>query len=211
MPVLLISTLDTPRFCRRRVRMLCLPWDALDWYGPAGCRTEFLHRLTDLETAAPEKEPLECGRTKRVLRPVRKSSQGSYNSVKDEKTTMVHWHGWQILLIDNSCKQKAQLRLMKIEIARCNLAGGEKSFVGVVWPQFDHNRNETSWHQTKQNEKTNLKIGDIAYSMCRFTQCVREWSTMGFKRPWVRFSPLGPNRNDPNLFPIGDGFGLFVF
>ena len=30
--VLLISTLDTPRFCRRRVRMLCLPWDALDWY-----------------------------------------------------------------------------------------------------------------------------------------------------------------------------------
>ena len=34
--------------------------------------------------------------------------------------------------IDNSCKQKAQLRLMKIEIARCNLAGGERSFVGVV-------------------------------------------------------------------------------
>ena len=28
--------------------------------------------------------------TKRVLRPVRKSSQGSYNSVKDEKTTMIH-------------------------------------------------------------------------------------------------------------------------
>ena len=32
MPVLLISTLDTPRFCRNRVRTLCLPWDALDWY-----------------------------------------------------------------------------------------------------------------------------------------------------------------------------------
>ena len=26
------DTLDTPRFCRRRVRTLCLPWDALDWY-----------------------------------------------------------------------------------------------------------------------------------------------------------------------------------
>ena len=34
MPVLLISTLETPRFCRRRVRTLCLPWDALDWYSP---------------------------------------------------------------------------------------------------------------------------------------------------------------------------------
>ena len=32
MPVLLISTLATPRFCRRRVRTLCLPWDVLDWY-----------------------------------------------------------------------------------------------------------------------------------------------------------------------------------
>lgn len=40
----------------------------------------FWHRLTDLETAAPEKEPLECGRTKRVLRPVRKNSQGSCDS-----------------------------------------------------------------------------------------------------------------------------------
>ena len=27
-----MSMLDTPRFCRNRVRTLCLPWDALDWY-----------------------------------------------------------------------------------------------------------------------------------------------------------------------------------
>ena len=32
----------------------------------------------------------ECGRTKKVLLPVRKSSQGSYGCVKDEKTTMIH-------------------------------------------------------------------------------------------------------------------------
>ena len=24
-------------------------------------------------------------------------------------------------------------------------------------------------------------------------------------------APGGPNKNNPNLFPIGDGFGLFVF
>ena len=49
--------------------------------------------MTDLETAAPEKEPLECGRTKRVLRPVRKSSQGSYGCVKDENGKVVEVHG----------------------------------------------------------------------------------------------------------------------
>ena len=124
---------------------------------------------------------------------------------------MVHWHGWQILLIDNSCKQKAQLRLVKIEIARCNLAGGEKSFVGVVWPQFDHKRNETSWHPMKQNDIIYLKFNDTESRQYRIVHCVFERSTMGFKRPWVRFSPLGPNKNNPNLFPIGDGFGLFVF
>ena len=105
---------------------------------------------------------------------------------------MIHWHGWQILLIDNSCKQKAQLRLMKIEIARCNLAGGERSFVGVGWPQFDHKRNETSWHLTKQNDKISLKFDDTAYKWYRSVHCVFARSTMGFKRPWVRFSPLGP-------------------
>ena len=124
---------------------------------------------------------------------------------------MIQWHGWQILLIDNSCKQKAQLRLMKIEIARCNLAGGEKSFVGVVWPQFDHKRNETSWHPMKQNDIIHLKFNDTESRQYRIVHCVFERSTMGFKRPWVRFSPLGPNKNNPNLFPIGDGFGLFFF
>ena len=58
-----------------------------------------------------------------------------YGCVKDEKITMIHWHGWRILLIDNSCKQKAQLRLMKIEIARCNLAGEKSHLSG----SFDHN------------------------------------------------------------------------
>ena len=40
---------------------------------------------------------------------------------------------------------------MKLEIARCNLAGGEKSFVGVVWPQKEWNvltSNETEWYNT---------------------------------------------------------------
>ena len=84
------------------------------------------------------------------------------------------------------------------------LSRGEKSFVGVGWPQFDHNRNETSWHQMKQNEKTDSEISDIAYSMCCFSQCVRGWSTMGFKRPWVRFSPLGPFKsNDFTLEIVG--------
>ena len=36
-------------------------------------------------------EIIEIGAVKMdVLRPVRKNSQGSYNSVKDEKTTMIH-------------------------------------------------------------------------------------------------------------------------
>ncbi len=29
--------------------------------------------------------------------------------------------------------------------------------------------------------------------------------------PGVRVSPLGPNHDNLNLFPIGDGFGLLVF
>ncbi len=28
---------------------------------------------------------------------------------------------------------------------------------------------------------------------------------------WVRVPPSAPNQYNPNLFPIGDGFGLFVF
>ena len=35
--------LDTPRFCRNRVRTLCLPWDALDWYSR---NTAFIARRT---------------------------------------------------------------------------------------------------------------------------------------------------------------------
>ena len=120
------------------------------------------------------------------------------------KKTMIHWHGWQILLIDNSCKQKAQLRLMKIEIARCNLAGGEKSFVGVVWPQFDHKRNETSWHPMKQNGIMHLKFNDTESRQYRIVHCVFERSTMGFKRPWVRFSPLGPDDSQPNNCSAGN-------
>ena len=45
--------------------------------GQAGCRTGFLHRWTDSGTVAPEKEPLECGRTKTALRLVRRNNQGS--------------------------------------------------------------------------------------------------------------------------------------
>ena len=58
--------------------------------GQAGCHTVFWHLWTDFETAAPEKEPWECGRTKRVLRPVRKNNQVSYDSVKAEKITRIH-------------------------------------------------------------------------------------------------------------------------
>lgn len=28
---------------------------------------------------------------------------------------------------------------------------------------------------------------------------------------WVQVPPPAPNQYNPNLFPIGDGFGLFVF
>ena len=128
-----------------------------------------------------------------------------------QKYTQVGTKIFRFFRIDNSCKQKAQLRLMKIEIARCNLAGGERSFVRVVWPQFDHKRNETSWHPMKQNGIMHLKFNDAESRQYRIVHCVLNRSTMGFKRPWVRFSPLGPNKNNPNLFPIGDGFGLFVF
>lgn len=76
---------------------------------------------------------------------------------------------------------------------------------------FDHKRNETSWHPMKQNDIIHLKFNDTESRQYRIVHCVFERSTMGFKRPWVRFSPLGPNKNNPNLFPIGDGFGLFVF
>ena len=92
---------------------------------------------------------------------------------------------------------------MKIEIARCNLAGGEKSFVGVVWPQFDHKRNETSWHPMKQNGIMHLKFNDTESRQYRIVHCVFERSTMGFKRPWVRFSPLGPKAPQTNLFVCG--------
>ena len=63
----------------------------------------------------------------------------------------------------------------------------------------------------KQNGIIHLKFNDTESRQYRIVHCVFERSTMGFKRPWVRFSPLGPNKNNPNLFPIGDGFGLFVF
>ena len=148
---------------------------------------------------------------RRGLRGIRRSSWMPCDPVKGRKIAMVHQHRWQVLLIDNSCKEKAQLRLMKIEIARCNLTGGERSFVRVVWPQFDHKRNETSWHPMNQNGIMHLKFNDAGSRQYRIVHCVLDRSTMGFKRPWVRFSPLGPNKNNPNLFPIGDGFGLFVF
>ncbi len=31
------------------------------------------------------------------------------------------------------------------------------------------------------------------------------------KDVWVQVPPPAPNQYNPNLFPIGDGFGLFVF
>ena len=96
--------------------------------------------------------------------------------------------------------KKAQSRFWKIGIAPCNLIGEKGHLSGPV----DHKRNETSWHLTKQNDKISLKFDDTAYKWYRSVHCVFARSTMGFKRPWVRFSPLGPFKsNDFTLEIVG--------
>ena len=53
--------------------------------GRAGCHRVFWHRLTGLETVFLEKVPWECGRRRKALRPVRRSSQGSCGWFTDKK------------------------------------------------------------------------------------------------------------------------------
>ena len=40
---------------------------------------------------------------------------------------------------------------------------------------------------------------------------VTDSKSVGGDIVWVRVPPPAPNQYNPNLFPIGDGFGLFVF
>ena len=40
---------------------------------------------------------------------------------------------------------------------------------------------------------------------------VTDSKSVGGDTVWVRVPPPAPNQYNPNLFPIGDGFGLFVF
>ena len=49
--------------------------------------------------------------------------------------------------------------------------------------------------------------------MCRCDGMVdvADSKSAGGDTVWVRVPPPAPNQYNPNLFPIGDGFGLFVF
>ena len=40
---------------------------------------------------------------------------------------------------------------------------------------------------------------------------VTDSKSVGGDIVWVRVPPPAPNQYNPNLFPIGNGFGLFVF
>ena len=39
---------------------------------------------------------------------------------------------------------------------------------------------------------------------------VTDSKSVGSDTVWVRVPPPAPNQYNPNLFPIGNGFGLFV-
>ena len=39
---------------------------------------------------------------------------------------------------------------------------------------------------------------------------VSRWLLL-ISRPWVRVPSIAPNNENPNFFPIGEGFGFFVF